>query len=495
VTVNVAGPAIWFVDATNGSDTTGTGRLSAPFQTLGKAASVDAANDRIFLYSGTYADGLAMTSGEWLVGQATTGFATFDGLMGITPPAGTIARPAVATGSVTVQSTVALGNGSLVEGLGIVTSGATQGLTGSGGLTGVTVTQASVSTASGTAVSLNGVGGTITLRSVSSTGAPSGIALTSTTGTFTVTGDGSGTLNGTGGTIAGSTGDGIALTSAAGVTLRSMNVTGSTANGVNDVSTLTTTASLVVEGSSFQANKATSVRAAASGSSQLTATIKGNVILGGGPTPGAQGIEVSSAGTAQLTYDIDSNKVGTDGVTPSPLSGTGINVLFDNDAGSTGKVHGNVVRNAGAGQAGFGIRVFNAKRALSKVSIFGNTVSNVGVDNGILVLTAGPPGGGRLDAGVTGNTVSVLTGANNAIHVETKNQSAVCARINTNTTSAGGTGFFGIFLKQHNPSDFFLEGLAGPVNTYVAAQNPGAASVSSTGTISTTGIGSCDIPT
>src|SRR5207247_2588461 len=110
-------------------------------------------------------DGLATTSGEWLIGQGTTGSATFDDLMGITPPAGTIARPAVGTGSVTVQGTVALGNTAVVKGIAIATTGATQGLTGTGGLTGVSVSQASVSTATGTAVSLNGVGGSITLTS------------------------------------------------------------------------------------------------------------------------------------------------------------------------------------------------------------------------------------------------------------------------------------------------------------------------------------------
>ena len=91
VTVTVSGPTIWFVDD---SVAGGNGTLGAPFQTLAQAdAAIGAATaHRIFVYTGTYGTGLAQASGEWLVGQgvATGGF---DTVMGITPPAGTMARP------------------------------------------------------------------------------------------------------------------------------------------------------------------------------------------------------------------------------------------------------------------------------------------------------------------------------------------------------------------------------------------------------------------
>jgi hypothetical protein len=99
-----------------------------------------------------------------------------------------------------------------------------------------------------------------------------------------------------------------------------------------------------------------------------------------------------------------------------------------------------------------------------------------------------------MDVGVTNNSVSVLSGALDAIRVQARNTNTVCARVNTNTTSAGGTGFQGIFVRQANTAVFDLEGLTGTVDSYVAAQNPSAASVGSSVATSFTTIGSCTIP-
>ena len=83
-----------FVNAATGSDTTGNGTLSTPFATLTKAATVDAANHKIYVASGTYAGtGITLESGEWLIGQSSGG-GTFDAFMlGFTPTSDTPARP------------------------------------------------------------------------------------------------------------------------------------------------------------------------------------------------------------------------------------------------------------------------------------------------------------------------------------------------------------------------------------------------------------------
>jgi hypothetical protein len=70
----------------------------------------------------------------------------------------------------------------------------------------------------------------VSLTSVSASGAANGIVLANTSGSFTVTGDGtttSGLLNrnGSGGTITGSAGHAVSLTNASDVTLRQMNIT------------------------------------------------------------------------------------------------------------------------------------------------------------------------------------------------------------------------------------------------------------------------------
>jgi hypothetical protein len=190
ITLTISGPTVWFVDGTNGNDSTGKGTLGSPFKTLGKAATVDASGDGIFLYSGTYTDGIALNSSEKLVGQGTTG-TSFDTIFGLTggnaPPTGTKARPTLATGSVTLQGTVTLASSDLLRGLSLSTATIT-GLSGSGGLTGVDVDQTSISTTTGTALSLNNVAGSLTLSTVDVNGAATGISLTNVGASVTING-------------------------------------------------------------------------------------------------------------------------------------------------------------------------------------------------------------------------------------------------------------------------------------------------------------------
>ena len=227
VTITVGGPVIWFVDdsAPGGGD----GRLGRAFQTMGAATSAIGASTghRIFVYSGTYTQGATLNQGGWLIGQGVS-TAGFDGVMGITPPAGTIVRPQTRfdNGSLARPSlggTVTLGTSSQVRGLN-VSSGTATGFTATG-RSSLATSEVSVSTSTGTAVSLSSSDGTLAFTSVSSNGAVNGILLSSTTGSFTVTGDGTSARNGSGGTITGSQDDAIALTSAQNVTLQSMNLT------------------------------------------------------------------------------------------------------------------------------------------------------------------------------------------------------------------------------------------------------------------------------
>ena len=233
VTVNVAGPVIWFVNAAVAGP--GTGTLADPFKTVAAADAVDAANQRIFLYSGSYANGITLNTGEWLIGQGVTG-ASFDAIFGITPAAGTIARPSIGGTRPIVQGTVALASSAAVRGLNIQPGSGTQGLTGSSAAS-LTVGEVSVTTTNAAAINLASSGGTISLTSVSANGGSRGIILNGTTGTFAVTGTGgtcteANTGGCTGGTIQNMTGSddssatpvgtGIVLNTAAGVSLTRM---------------------------------------------------------------------------------------------------------------------------------------------------------------------------------------------------------------------------------------------------------------------------------
>ena len=100
--------------------------------------------------------------------------------MGITPPAGTIARPAIGSGTVTVQGTVTLNSNAVVKALALSTGTATGMNDPAGAITGVSIEQTIVTTTTGTAVSLSDVGGTLSFRSISANGATNGIVLNNT---------------------------------------------------------------------------------------------------------------------------------------------------------------------------------------------------------------------------------------------------------------------------------------------------------------------------
>ncbi|HEV2148000.1 MAG TPA: Ig-like domain-containing protein [Longimicrobiaceae bacterium] len=262
-----------------------------------------------------------------------------------------------------------------------------------------------------------------------------------------------------------------------------------------------------VSGCTFQGNRTIALRGDAAGSSQLTFDATNNTIVAGtgGNNQGNQGIEVSTSADAQVSFDLNGNRVGTDGATAQPLLNTGINVFGGNRSTLTGKVRGNTVRNntsvAAGTSNGFGIRVFANDTANIRANVNANTVSGVSTDYGILVEASGadtqvpPSGTGRVDVAVTNNNASVLSGALDAIRVQARHNNRVCSRITGNTTGTGGSGFFGLFVRQVNAATFLIEGLTGGATTYLQSQNPAAASVGDNGgTFTATAANSCNIP-
>ena len=242
VTFTVSGPVIWFVDPA--APGPGDGRLGSPFRFLSgnpgaanDAADVDAAGHRVFVYAGTATSGIALNTGGWLIGQGVSPPAPgagFDDLFGISPPAGTLARPAIGGGTATVRGTVTLNTGAVVKGLAIA-AGASPGLNDpAAAISGVTVEQVAVTTTTGTAVTLSDAGGALSLTSVSASGAANGIVLRNTTGSFAVTGDGDTSVggNGSGGTIQNTTGDGVLLANARNVSFTNVGIQGAGGRGV-----------------------------------------------------------------------------------------------------------------------------------------------------------------------------------------------------------------------------------------------------------------------
>ena len=237
---------VWFVDNNASSCTTlaaGCGRLSNPFSSLVAFTSLNngtgnnpAANDNIFIFESStpYTGALALLGGQKLIGQDAT--ATLAVIAGLTPGSGSATLPVMNSANATftnIGGTVTLSANATVRGLQINSTTST-GMS-AGAVTGVSVSETSIATTTGTAVSLNGTGGVLNFKSISSNGAANGISLTNTTGSFTVDGDGSNTTlggNSSGGTIQNSTGangtnsgNGVYLNNAQNVTIRRMHIT------------------------------------------------------------------------------------------------------------------------------------------------------------------------------------------------------------------------------------------------------------------------------
>src|SRR5207247_1092285 len=141
-----------------------------------------------------------------------------------------------------------------------------------------------------------------------------------------------------------------------------------------------------------QGNRTVSIQGNPGDSSTMNISVLNNTVIAGtaGNNQGNQGIEIAGAGTSTTVFAVDGNKVGTDGVTNQPLINTSINVFNGGTTSSmTGTVKNNAVVNAGAGQSGFGIRVFNFGNSSMNAKVSGNTVSNVGLDFGMLVESSG----------------------------------------------------------------------------------------------------------
>lgn len=124
VTVTVAG-MIWFIDDSAAAG--GDGRLTSPFDSISAfdGSAADQQNDNIFLYSGTYTGGLALQSGQALIGQGAT--ASLSAITGLTPPSYSDPLPSTGGANPVVGGangiTVATNN--LIRGITLTNTGGT----------------------------------------------------------------------------------------------------------------------------------------------------------------------------------------------------------------------------------------------------------------------------------------------------------------------------------------------------------------------------------
>lgn len=256
---------VWFINNSAGACAPAScGRLTSPYNSLsdfeaanGNGAMIGGvvvdpeAGDNIFIYtgSGSYTGPLTLENNQRVIGQGASSTIEALAVIALAPDS----DPLPSTGGTNPVITNGGGDGIVVaqnNGIHGLTISNTTGTGLSGNNFGtLTVSENVILSNTATAgVPVNLSNGTLaaTFRSISAgnnTPDPepaNAIVLSSTTGSFTVSGDGTMTgaqlnRNGSGGTLTGLTGHAVLLTNATGVNLRQMNITGTAANfdGVN----------------------------------------------------------------------------------------------------------------------------------------------------------------------------------------------------------------------------------------------------------------------
>lgn len=427
VTATISG-MIWFID--NNAASPGNGRLSSPFNTLAAFQAVNdgvgnhpAANENIFLYESAidYAGPVTLLSGQKLIGQDAT--ASLSTITGITPPAGSLALPAMNSGNATIvnitSSTdgVTLGTGTAVRGLTLGNCPNGTRLVGST-VGSIMVTDASIN-GTGAALAINTAALNMTFGAIgssSTTGGRRGIDIQNASGTFTVNGAS---------TITGSNNDAIGLQN-------------NTARFNFNSVTLTT--------NGFQGFFAFS-----------SGTV--NVNSGTINTTNARGVNIASTalGVTFTSVTVNNNagrgidlQSNTGSITVGNLQATtvGGEAMFITSSGSVGIAAGNVAA-TNAAAAGIGSTTLNVSLAslsstnspgmgVNLSTVAGSFVANGGTITGAAGTAFNISGG---NATITyGGSITQTTAAQRLIDIQNRTGAAVTFQTGTLTAGASSTG-------------------------------------------------------
>ena len=485
---------VWFINNAAASCTTaaaGCGRFSHPYSSLSSfiTANPDASGDRIFIYQGSssYSGALTLKTNERLIGQGDALDAT---TLGFTPAANGPTLPS-ATAKPTLTNTLTLAQGVTVLAISMST-GASTGIIGSGGLTGLTVGDSpttatngiTVTTTTGTTVSLNNVGGNFTFRSLSANGATTGLALTSTPASlnFTVTGDNSGFANGSGGTIQNITGGVLGnapayfLTASGVVTLKSMNmaITVNAFSGMHVDNNAGGTITVNVTGCTFtgvQAGNSVQNKAllqfeggnTGGGAANITANVQNSFFFDNR----TYGVAAIAAGDSMMNVTLNQSGFGTEVNTGAPVNQPGTTItnpppfsaLISNS--SNAKVDYSITNNTFWGADGlkgalYAVTISGATNVASSRlngTISGNKIGKTGVvGSGCSSNCAGigllPGTGGTFNATVTNNDIRQVSafGINFVNSVTGANGTSI-GRITNNTIAEPDITLMPLFIR------------------------------------------------
>jgi|GEM_PF-5374668 len=216
--ITVSAP-IFFVNSSVA--TNGNGTLASPFKTVDNVTG--AGSNPIFIYTGTGSSGTSLTlsANQKLIGQGAV--ASLVSILNISVPPYSNTLPSTG-GTNPTFSVLNINSNNDIE--GITLSGTNATIAGSN-VGALKVRDASIN--GGTAVAVNiSSGGALDciFKSISANGAPKGISINNSTGSFQVTG--TGTTAGSGGTIQNITNRGAEFISCSNISLKNMNFINST---------------------------------------------------------------------------------------------------------------------------------------------------------------------------------------------------------------------------------------------------------------------------
>ena len=371
-------------------------------------------------------------------------------------------------------------------GLDIDTTSGTGFSASNGGSVNISGSNNSIASTSGSAVDIDNTTLNVTLNSVASTGGTvPGIDLDTTTGTFSVTGDGS--TAGTGGSISGKTGntDGVTLNNASGVSLAFMNINNNSRNGLYGLNLNGLTlngVTLNANADQFSPDEAGLLLEEVSGTVNITNSTVSNSfehnvkilnssgtltafnLTGGtiGPNPvgtGAQGLLFQGTGTANMTLSVDgttftgnlSNGIFAD-TAGGTMDVTVQNSIFENNnvgvgvsVSSSGNMTFDILNNPTIRSLSqvqsLGIRAFaNASHSGTFAgTISGNTVGSAGTTASGSIdgsgISASNEGSGTMTLLISGNTVQEIGGTGNGFE-----GIFISEAVNAGTTNATITG-------------------------------------------------------
>jgi large repetitive protein len=449
VTINVATPHVWYVNADAGTD--GDGTSAKPFNTLSHFAGgggVDGAGDTIFVYNATnhLTGGLTLESNEKLIGQD----------VGLTVNGTTLETATGVNGAII--------DGGVVLGIDNTISGVTLGNTGAGGtaLSGTSFGTLNVdhtvvnTNNNGMVLSTGAFGAGAAFTSFTSAGATD-VSLTSVTGSVDL---GTGTMSGqfavSGGTVSTtysgnlSQANNAAMVSVSGGhntgtltfqtgTLTATNGTGLQFDNADGTYNFNGTNTLSNSVGGVNANAGIDIVNGSNGNFSFSS----NSSITGQTSTGETAFNVSGAGTGNITY---AGTIGATGATDN--AGTSVSVT--GHTGGTVAFTGSILDSSDtgggigvSGNANTTINFSGAAKTLNTgigdaVSLSGNTgTSNVNFTGGGLDIdTTNGTGFHASGAG----TYSV-TGSGNTITTATTNGTGTALNLANVTVGAGGVTF------------------------------------------------------